>query len=392
MTAKTIACLFPLTSHYAMTVAEGVAGYVARHPHLRLQIPGRFGYMPLASAKEFHGDGVIGFFESVQEIQTFRKRGITVVNASGLTDQVHPWVHANDQRIGALAAEGFCLHGFRDFLYVDFIDMKKPGNADEALFSHLRFIGFQKQLQASGFGCDRLRLKRQPFYQISGWRQGLQRLARNLGRQSKPVGVFCVNDHAASLVATACQQAGLKIPEEIGIIGTDNDSMVCHGVEPSLSSVDLGAVRIGWEAARILDEMMAGKTMENLEVCLDPLELVERGSLTNIGDHDPQIANALRMMRQNLTDPRLIATLPKELGMSRRSFERRFKQAVSRSPAQELIKLRLHKVQQELLKSPRPIKEIARDCGFGGAEHLQKVFRQHFGQPPDAWRQQNRMH
>lgn len=389
MARRIITCIFPLNYHYAVKVAEGVAAYVAQHPHLGLQIPGRFGFMPMVSIQEFQSDGVVGFFSSPEEAESFRSRGMLVVNASGFTDRVRPWVHLNDRRIGELGADSLCAHGFRHFLYVGFSDMN-DNVEDEGMFSRSRFSGFQDRLRQSGFGCRSLRLKRWSFYQLPGWTRGLRQLSKALAEAPRPLGVFCVNDSAASLVTIACRQAGLRIPEEVGLVGTDNDPLACHGVDPSLSSIEIDSTRIGWEAARILDESFAGKDRTATEICLDPVELVERGSLGLLQKADPRIAEAIRLMRNSLTDNSLVATLPARLGMSRRSFERHFREAVSRSPAQEMLALRLQRVQQELLKGSKSLKEIAETCGFGDAGHLQKAFRSRFGIPPGAWREQNR--
>jgi LacI family transcriptional regulator len=391
MSTRTIACLFSITSHYTLCIIEGVAAYIARNPHLRLEIPGQIPFKPLVSIHDFDGAGIIGFFSSPEEAAPFQKRGIVVVNVSSVTDQIRPWVHVNNRRVGALAADGLCAQGFQHFLYVDFLAMIEEHNEKkEVLFSSDLLAGFQGRLRERNLDCERLRLRMSSFRQPATWNLSLQRLARQLQRLPRPLGIYCVNDNAAGLVLMACQEAGLRVPDEIAVIGTDNDSLICNGLEPRLSSIEHGPERLGWTAVRLLDGILAGREPADAEICLDPVELVERDSSSSRHVDDPLIAEALRQMRQSLDDHSLVAALPERLGMSRRSFERRFKAAVALSPAQELIRLRLQKIQRELLRSQRSIKEIALNGGFCSAEHLQKTFRQHFQMSPDVWRKLNR--
>lgn len=394
MKIQTVACLFSTPDYYTLRLIEGVISYVSRSPHLRIRLPSRIPFHPFTSRDDFHGDGVIGFFTSPESVLDFTRRGIVAVNVSSAIDLVRPWVHVDNQRVGSLAADGLCSHGLRRFLYVDFSDMLQEGieKSAEAHFSLERFVGFQRQLRTRGLETARWRLSLQAFCQPLRWASAMRRMIRKLQALPKPMGVYCVNDYAAGLVLRACQEAGLRVPEEIAVIGTDNDSLICNGLDPRLSSIELGPERLGQAAAKLLDDILAGRETRQAEVCLDPVELVERESLTSRLVEDPLIAEAMRLLRLEMMEGQhLIASLPGRLGMSRRAFERRFKMAVALSPAQELMRLRLQKVKQELLCSQRSVKEIAFDCGFCGAEHLHKRFRQCFGISPDAWRKQNRV-
>lgn len=391
MNPRTIACWFPFTTHYTLWIIEGVSAYVSRHPHLRLQLPGQVPFRPLSSIQEFQGDGLIGFFSSPEEVASLQQQGVVVANVSSATNRIRPWIHVDNFRVGALAADGLCSQGFRRFLYVDFLDMIREAVPEEAEthFSQERFSGFQGRLRERGLDAERWRLRLRSFRQADKWSAAIGRMARQLRQRPRPLGIYCVNDNAAGLVLLACQQAGIPVPEEIAVIGTDNESLICNGLEPRLSSIEHGPERLGWTAAQLLDDIFAGRASPDTEIRLDPVELVERESSSSRQVDDPLVARALALIRQGLQDNALVASLPERLGISRRALERRFKEATSLSPGQEQIRLRLQKVRRELLATRRSIKAIALDNGFCGAEHLQAMFRRRYQISPDAWRKLN---
>ena len=240
--------------------------------------------------------------------------------------------------------------------------------------------------------CGILHLPLGLLYDPDSRERELTTFCQKLSVQPRPLGIFCVNDNVAYLVIKACQRLGLVVPEDVAVIGVDNERLVCNSITPSISSMEVGTRRLGWEATALLDRALQGEGISDTEILLDPIGLEERESSLGPEVEDEAIARALRLIQANVLDKGLVRSLPGRLGMSRRTFERRFRAALSLSPTQEMIRMRLMRVKRELLSTRQSVKEIALHNGFYGSAHLQKIFQQHVGMSPGAWRQQNQVH
>jgi LacI family transcriptional regulator len=228
--------------------------------------------------------------------------------------------------------------------------------------------------------------------QTTGYeRQGLlfeENLGRWLRSLPKPVGMMACNDIRGQQVLNLCRRHDLVVPEEIAVIGVDNDEVLCELSDPPLSSVAPNARGIGYDAAVLLERMMAGGAAPAAPVFVAPLGIVTRRSTEVLALNDHQLTIGLRYLRDHAFDPITINEVARAAGMSRRVFERRFVAQMGRPPKAEVLRLRLERVKQLLVDTDWSLAEIAERTGFNYGEYLHTVFTQKTGVTPGKFRRQ----
>ncbi len=395
---STIAFVSHRPLSYAQRVAEGVSHYVSQHHHLRLQLLGQIGFEPLWSPDEFKGQAVIGLFSNPKQAAPYLAKGALVINVSSSIDSITPQVCINNLRCGAMVAEAFLRQGFANFLYVttrdgDTVAATTPAKTkiQNTLFNQRRLAGFREVLQKAGHDCDVLTLGQETRFSQKKWILGLGRIAEHLRGCPRPMAVFCLNDVVGRLVLQACQQASIPVPNEVAVIGVDNDEMLCRSIEPNLSSIEQGEERVGFEAARLCDQLLQKIPATEKTILLDPIELIERQSSSMLAVPDPVVAKALDYMKWHLHQPINIASVIKQLAASRRDFEKRFHHHTGTTPAQELARMRVDKASKLLIGTDMPLKDIASACGYKRIERFHEAFRRRTGFSPLAYRKRNRL-
>jgi len=202
-----------------------------------------------------------------------------------------------------------------------------------------------------------------------------------------PTGVMACNDDRAQNVGEACKLAGLRVPDDIGIIGADNDELVCELGQPPLSSVAIHFERAGFEAARELHAMMTDPSRRgSRDIVVQATHVVPRQSTDVVFIDDTAVSRAVRFIRQSARRHVAVAEVARAAGLSRRMLERRFRAVVGRSVLRELRRVRVEQIGKMLLETNHSISEIALATGFPGAEHFARYFRKERGMTPFGFR------
>jgi len=205
-----------------------------------------------------------------------------------------------------------------------------------------------------------------------------------------PVGILASHDRRGLAVSKACAELGLKIPEQIALIGVDNEAEVCRLINPPLSSVDHGTRRIGYEAARVLDEWMTtGRRPPNPKP-IQPLGVVSRPSTDLLAVSDPEVVAALRFIRSNADRPLKVKDVMNHVAMSRRALEMHFRESISRTVHQEIMRVRIDRAKSLLIGSDMSIVAIGDACGFGFPSQFSNAFHRETGLTPVGFRKQYR--
>jgi LacI family transcriptional regulator len=195
------------------------------------------------------------------------------------------------------------------------------------------------------------------------------------------------NDDRGRQVLEACKIADLHVPEEVAILGVDNDEMVCDLSNPRLSSIALNLERSGYEAAELLDKLMAGnKKMANQKIIAQPTHVVTRQSTNILAIEDSDVAQAVRFIRQHSKEMLQVDDVAKTVGISRRGLERRFRIALKRSVFNEIKRVRAEQVARMLVETNQSIGQIALALNYPGIEHISRFFRKEKGMSPLAYR------
>jgi LacI family transcriptional regulator len=187
-----------------------------------------------------------------------------------------------------------------------------------------------------------------------------------------------------------CKEMNVAVPEEIAILGRGNDPVICDTVRPTLSSIDLDARRIGFEAAGLLDHMMAGKRADDF-IYIPPKRVVVRQSTDLVAIEDPDVAQAVRIIRESACSDIDVARIAENVGVSRRVLESRFDRYLGRSPKTEIMRVRIETAKMLLAQTDKSSESIARKCGFGSLEYFTRVFHDKVGMKPQAYRKMSRI-
>jgi len=357
----------------------GVARYIHEHDPWAIYLK-PFGVRKFLEhwLREWNGDGIIAAVGET-EAQSLAKLGIPVVDVVGLfhRDDV-PLVHTNDVQVGRLGAEHLVARGFRNFGFVQY----------PHFWSSDRRTGFEQVVAASG---HQVAIYDLPFpSDATGgpdiWEQQQRALVEWIRGLPKPVGVMTSTDLMGQQFLEACQRAGVIVPEQVAVIGADNDELICNLCFPPLSSVIINDAQRGYQAAAVLDQMMNGHPPPRQPVYIEPSGVMSRASTDILAIDDPMLAAAVRLIRDHACDPigaeQVVAAVP----VSRRVLERRFQKVMGRSINDELVRVRLNRAIELLCETELELKAIAHKAGFGSASYMGAVFRQKLAATPGSYR------
>lgn len=371
-----IAVLVDTSRSYGRDIVRGIRRYVAEQGPWSLYLEPR----DLRSSfpdwlKNWQGDGILSRTVDETMLRQLKATKLPVIELrTSVLRHPFPFVGMDNSVIGARVAEHFRNRGFQRFACV--LD------ASEAFFIE-RSERFVEAVGGFGFGCPVFQSKR------IHWEQHQRDLVAWLRELPKPAGVFAVNDQLGFWVLDAARRAGIAVPEELAVVGAENDNMLCETASPPLSSLRLRGQAVGYDAARILDEWMAGKRIpqtgeKHLHL---PGDIVVRQSSDIVAVEDPRIAAALRFIRQHATEEDIdVPRVAREVALSRTVLERRMKALIGRSPGEEINRLRFAAVEKLLTQTDLTLDAIAARCGFTHPQYMAGAFRKRKGITPGEFR------
>ncbi len=287
----------------------------------------------------------------------------------------------NEPEVGRIGAQHLRACGLSHFAYCGV----GPTDPASAFWEVPRARGFVDAVRAAGWNAHQYEWPRRARDQ--DWRREQAHLARWLTSLPKPVGVMAGNDHRALRVMEAARLAGISIPGELAVLGTDNDEMLCEMASPPLSSVVLNTGRVGYEAAALLDRLMKGQKKGYASpILVEPRGVVARRSSDVLAIGDEAVATAVRLIRTNIHTPLQVVDILKTVRISRRSLEMRFRRVLGWSPHDEIQRARVARVKDLLQQTDWPLKRISAGAGFTRPQHMHTVFRRETGMTPSRYR------
>jgi len=328
-------------------------------------------------------DGVLGCFgwrTKRGQVAEIRRCSRYLVNVGQFLDDVPelPFVGQDNRRIGLQAAEHLLERGFRHYAMLKGADVWA---------TRLRARGFCERLAAEGHKVEVTR---------AAWRDrhhpgtDAGDLGRWLATLPKPCALFCSSDAVAWQGLVSCQVVGVEVPDEVAILGVDDNEMFTRAVTPALSSVRTNSEKIGYEGAKLLHRMMRGERPPTKPKFIEPESIVTRGSTDVIAIDDPVLKAAVRYMREHACDGINVADILQEVALSRRTLEIKMRKLFGRTPQQELARLRLERAKELLVASDLKLADVARRSGFGSLERFATVFKADTGSRPTVFRQRYR--
>lgn len=296
-----------------------------------------------------------------------------------------PRVVCDHEAIGRIAAQHLREHGFGNFAWFS----TRWTNVHA-----LRFRGLCSDGAAARWVVRKARGRRKP---TDDWKSFLDWIGPLLASARKPLGVLAYDETDASRILSACHELGIAIPEQVAVIACGNESLFCDYQPVTISGVDANLSTQGYEAARLLDRLMARGTRHRVRgdrrqayaqgtILIPPHGIALRQSTNVYTSSDPTIQSAFRFIGKNLNRPIGAEEIAEALGLPRHRLDRLFAATLNVSVGHEIARLRLAKAKSLVEETDLPVGEIARSCGYCNAGYLVTLFRKAFGQPPGAYR------
>ena len=374
-----VALLVETSNEYGRGIVRGVSRYVreAGPWSLHLVEQGR-GAVPPPWISSWEGEGIIARVENEAVAAGVRATGLPVVDVSAarLLPEV-PWVEVNEPGIARVAAEHFVERGFRSLAFVG-----------DARFNWARWRGeaFRDAVSAQGRTLRSLELSGGGTPEAAtADREALEDFLLSL---PAPSGLMTCYDPIGLQVLDACRRLDIAVPESIAVVSVDDDELLCELADPPLTSIVPDSQRTGYRAAELLDRLMRGDSVPDLEHLVDPIGISTRQSSDVLAIDDAEVARALNTIKKRACEGIQVKDVLEVVPLSRRALETRFRKAIGRSPHEEIMRVRMERVRELLVGTDLSIAAVAARTGFQHVEYLSVAFRREVGVPPSVFRAQ----
>ncbi len=338
-------------------------------------VPGGITDELIAYTREHGIRGVIGHIVNHRAAETLRQLNIPIVNTSATRlDIDFPRVGVDDIEIGRMAAEFFYNRGYRNVSSI----------STEHGFAGLRETGFKHAALEYGMQYQQSRLIKHWLYELpAALNASLSSFYHSI---PKPMGVFVTSDEFARKTCEYLTSIGISVPDQVAIIGADDDELYVNMNRPLLTSVQVPGERVGYTAARLLDRLMHGNAPPTEPILLQPTRIISRQSTDTIPVDDSDLANVVRFIRTHALEQITIEDILAAVPISRRVLERRFRATFACSPYEMIIRTRVEKAKALLLETDLPIPEVARQSGFVTSRSLETAMQRALATTPSAFR------
>ncbi|MFN3190923.1 MAG: XylR family transcriptional regulator [Aureliella sp.] len=378
---RNVALIIETSIVYGRDLLEGIVRFMRMRGNWSVFLEQRdLSRQPPSWLNEWNGDGIISRVTTPKLTEAVERTGVPLVE---LTDRrgksVLPQIRANDHRIGELAAEHLIERGFRRFGYCGFRGEAWSKRREEAFLKAANPASQESctVYESRWFGPG-----------TRSWDEEQASIRAWLASIQPPFAVMACNDVRGKHVIDACESLGLAVPEQVAVIGVDNDDQLCRICSTPLSSVLPNAALVGFRAAELLETLMSGGTPKQQIQTVDPLGVQTRQSTDVVAIEDRDIASALHYIRRNACNGITVDEVVRANVVSRSTLERQMRKYLGRSPQEEIRHVQIKRARELLVTTDLPIEKIAHLCGFDHPEYMHVVFKRITGITAGAFRRQ----
>ena len=374
--------LLDLSEEYGKNLLKGITSYIKENDpwiSCRMPVSYRMKYgvkWILDWAIKWEADGIIGLFESKSEVNIFTDEGIAII-AQDFKERIKgvPVITGAYYETGKIGAEYFLKNGYRNFAFYGF---------NNIVWSRERAQGFEDTIKNHGHKVHYFEHPKSRSSEL--WYYGPSYLSEWIASLPKPIALMACDDNQGQHIAEACKLTGIRIPEDLAVLGVDNDEMVCSISDPPLSSIELDSKTGGYEAAALMRELIKNKKTNASNIVVKPTQLVVRRSSDFYSTKDPYVKIALSFIHENINKNLNVSDVLEQVPLSRRAMEQRFLKVTGYSPYKYICHLRVEKICQQLLETDKTIFEIALDTGFEDSKNMSRLFKGLRGCTPNKFR------
>lgn len=381
-----IILLFDISEKYGQSLMMGIVRYFKENSNAL------FCNMPiyyretlgvkgiLKFAREWGADGIIAQLYNTRDVKKIAESGIhLIVEDYRERFDEFPNITGGYYEAGQMGAEYFVKKGFKNFAFYGYKNI---------VWSRERAMGYEEYLNERGF--DVYYFNQEEKEQNSElWYYKPSDLSKWLQELPKPIAIMACDDARGQHITEACKHANIRIPEDVIVLGVDNDELTCNMSDPPLSSINLDTERGGYEAGRLMDLMIQGKVKKPRNVMVMPTYIVTRQSTDIAAVDDAYIAKALKYIHKNLDHDINVSDVLGQLTISRRSLEKKFQEVTGTSVYKYISKVRMQKFSERLLETDKRISEIAHESGLNLTNNVARQFKQIHGCSPSEYRKKH---
>jgi LacI family transcriptional regulator len=323
-----------------------------------------------------NSDGIIMLEPDVLDFS--KNLDIPIVIASAIRDtkvSARPTVLTNSRKIGEMGANYFIQKGFK---YLAFCGFRKM------LWSDHREKYFTDMAKKAGLEIfvNKLTYPQRERFKDSN----LERIGKWIRQLPKPVGIMACNDSCGKFVIDSCRRASISVPDEVAVLGVDNDDIICDLTYPSLSSISLNTEKGGFDAAELLDKIMKGIDVDTQIILIEPVGVQERQSTDIIAVNDKIVSDIINYIKRNSKTLLQVTDIIEEFHISRKYLYKKFNDNLGTSVYDQIRKIKIEEIRKMLVETSKSIKEIALEFGFYNVDHIARFFRQVKGLTPTQYR------
>lgn len=380
-----VALLVETSRSFGRELLRGIARYAQLHGPWSFHITAGDYEQTVPKMKQWGGAGIIARIPNERVARAILEADVPTI-ALGLTDQQmqsecplsnFSELSSDAREVSRIAADHLLERRFSHYAYVGLEDRAWSQRRERAFRERLGNFGFEPHVYP------------QPKRQRDRlWEQEQSLLAAWLRNLPKPVGLFACNDDRGRQVLEACQLAELRVPEDVAVLGVDDDEVFCGLSHPPLSSVALNAETAGYRAAELLDGMMQGRLRKPRRIVVEALHVVTRRSTDIVAVEDQDVASALQFIHREQGYDISVDSVVQEVAVSRRNLEKRFRDTIGRTILEEIQNTRLERAKRLLLETTYPVSKVAEIAGFGSTGYFIQFFHSRVGTTPRKFRTQ----
>jgi len=378
--------LTDFTESYAHKLLKGIMDYSKKHePWVLCRMPPAFRQQYgiegiLSWAKKWKADAIIAQFDSVDNVDLFRENGIVALAQDYKSRfSTIPNITSDYKLTGKMVADFFLQRGFKNFAFFGY---------KNACWSQERCEGFKDEITKFGFQKNFYAFHNQKLEEL--WYYKQHPVSKWLKSLPKPIALMACDDTQGQIITEICKICNLRIPEDIAVMGVDDDEMTCDLSDPSLSSVLLDVEKGGYDSAELIDKMVKSQNFDDYrDIFISTSYIVQRQSTNVYPIQDKEIAKALKFIDECTLEKINVEDVVRQVALSRRLLEIRFKEFTKMSVYQYIMKKRMDRFAQLLLESNMPVTEVAAQIGITDMKNLSRQFKTIEGCSPLEYRKRH---
>ena len=376
-----VALIIETSSNYGRDLLAGIVRYMRMHDRWSVFLEQRDLFkQPPRWLNKWQGDGIISRATTPRLLDAISDTGVPFVELTDRKGDVEfSQIRSDDAAIGKMGAEHLLERGFKRFGYC--------GYKGEA-WSKRREESFVKTIGQKSSGSCSLYNSTWQGRGARNWEDEQRCIIEWLQTLTPPFAVMACNDIRGRQIIDACSELDLAVPEQVVVVGVDDDELLCRMCSPPLSSVIPNAQAVGFRAAEVLASLMDGKSPASEVQLIEPLGVATRQSTDAVAIDDPDIAAALRYIREYACRGITVAEVVRDNSVSRSTLERQVRKYLGRTPQEEIRFVQIKRARELLISTDLSAEQIAPLCGFEHPEYLHVVFKRVTGTTIGVFRKQ----